>query len=249
MTNHEVMKHLLAHARTLDRQGGALFQARAFRSAAIIVDGLPRPVEEILSEEGRAALEAVPGIGQSIAYAIEHLLTSGEVRVLRPQHLPAREQLRSLEGIGRRTAERLQDEEGIGSVSEGRSTGRLAGLRRRAESRRQPEPSIEVLLGIDAEFRGLCAAGVLGRVAPRAYQPEGGEWVPMLTGQRHGWAFRATWANTALVHRLGKTRDWVEVRFQREGTSGSRTVVTEPKGERKGQRVVRGREDEGAEAA
>src|SRR3954449_12345447 len=98
MSNEEIMRHLLDHARKLDREGGAMFQVRAFRAAAIVVQGLPRPAESILAEGGRKALEAVPGIGKSIAYAVETLL-GGELRSLRPPHLPSREQLRTLAGI------------------------------------------------------------------------------------------------------------------------------------------------------
>ena len=78
MTNDEVMRHLLDHARKLDGEGGALFQVRAFRSAALIVQGLPRPVEEILRESGRKGLESIPGVGKSIAYALEQLSRTDE---------------------------------------------------------------------------------------------------------------------------------------------------------------------------
>lgn len=244
MTNDEVMRHLLTHARNLDREGGALFQVRAFRAAALIIQGLPCPVEQVLREQGRKGLEAIPGIGKSIAYAIEQLLGSGDLRVLRPTHLPAREQLRSIKGVGHRTAERLQDEDGAESVSEGARSGRLAGMRRKIEGQPRPEPSVEDILAVEDDFRRLCSAGVLGRAAPRAFQPEGARWENLLVCERGGWKFRAGWADTALAHRLGKARDWVEVHFERDGHSGSRTVVTECKGELKGRRVVRGRENE-----
>ncbi len=240
MTNDEVMRHLLDHARKLDGEGGALFQVRAFRSAALIVQGLPRPVEEILRESGRKGLESIPGVGKSIAYALEQLLGSGDLRVLRPTHLPAREQLRSLPGVGHRKAERLQDDEGIASVSEMRKAGRLAELRREMEA----EPAVEEILAADADFRHLASAGVLGRAAPRAFQPQGPRWEAMLRCERGGWQLRLGWAETAIAHRLGKTRDWVEVRFERGGVSGTRTVVTE-----NGRRVVRGREEEGCGTA
>jgi hypothetical protein len=240
MNNDEVMRHLLTHARKLDGEGGALFQVRAFRSAALIIQGLPRPVEEILAEHGRKGLESIPGIGKSIAYAVEQLLGIGEMRVLRPPHLPAREQLRSLPGVGPRAAERLQDEEGLASVSEVRRAGRLAEMRRAMED----EPSIEEILAVEADFRRLAGAGVLGRTAPRAYSPKGPKWEGVLQCERGGWHLRVAWADTAIAHRLDKTRDWIEVRFERDGRSGVRTVVTEA-----GRRVVRGREEEGCGTA
>lgn len=44
------------------------------------------------------------------------------------------------------------------------------------------------------------------------------------------------------AHRLGKTRDWVVIAFHDGFNSSQRTVVTKARGERRGLRVVRGRE-------
>src|SRR3954471_16573158 len=100
MTNEEIKTALLNHARELDRKGFGLFQVRAFRAAAIIIQGLPRPVEEILATHGRRGLEEVPGIGKSIAYAIDALLRTGELKALRSAEQPPREQVRSVAGVG-----------------------------------------------------------------------------------------------------------------------------------------------------
>ena len=51
-------------------------------------------------------------------------------------------------------------------------------------------------------------------------------------------------SNTALAHRLKKTRDWVVIYFTDGATSGQRTVVTEKYADLAGRRVVRGRERE-----
>lgn len=245
MTNDEIMHALLDHARQLDREGGAVFQVRAFRAAALVVQGLPRPASDLLAEGGRKALEAVPGIGRSIAYAIETLLEGG-LRALRPVHVPAREQLRAFRGVGHRAAELLQ-QEGIDSVAE-LPTDRLAAMRRRIESIHGEEPSTEDLLAADDDFRRLAGAGVLGRAAPRAYIPGGPKWEGVYRCQRGGWDLTLSFADTALAHRMGKTRDWVTARFRRGDATGERTIVTETRGALAGRRVVRGREEEGQAA-
>ncbi|MBY0231148.1 MAG: helix-hairpin-helix domain-containing protein, partial [Gemmataceae bacterium] len=185
----------------------------------------------------------IPGIGKSIAYAIETLL-GGDPRTLRPVHVPARDQLRSLAGVGHRTAERLQDQ-GIDSIP---GLPRLAEMRRRIEAAPQDEPATEDLLSADDDFRRLAGAGVLGRAAPRAFVPGGTKWEGVYRCERGGWALALSFADTALAHRLGKTRDWVTARFQRGGASGERTIVTETRGPLAGRRVVRGREEEGQAA-
>ena len=63
--------------------------------------------------------------------------------------------------------------------------------------------------------------------------------------ERDGWQFTALFSNTALAHELGRTDDWVVLYFHRDhGPEHQRTVVTETRGEHRGRRVVRGREDE-----
>jgi DNA polymerase (family 10) len=75
MTNQELKDRLLHHAREVARLGGSIFQTRAYRAAALIVQGLPTPVEELLATQGRRGLERIPGIGRSIASAIAVILS------------------------------------------------------------------------------------------------------------------------------------------------------------------------------
>ena len=58
--------------------------------------------------------------------------------------------------------------------------------------------------------------------------------------ERDGWWFSALYSNTARAHELGKTHDWVVIYYERGDHQGQCTVVTETRGERRGQRVVRG---------
>ena len=64
----------------------------------------------------------------------------------------------------------------------------------------------------------------------------------MLHTERGDWSFHVLFSNTGLAHRLGRTRDWVVIFFERDGDEDQVTVVTETRGELAGKRVVRGRE-------
>jgi putative hydrolase len=78
MNNHMIAQKLLAHARLL--QGGAnLYRIRAYRHAAMIIDGLERSVAEMLAQRGRSSLASLPGIGDHLAASIEILVKTGEV--------------------------------------------------------------------------------------------------------------------------------------------------------------------------
>lgn len=70
MTNDDIARRLREHAARLARGGDNLYRIRAFRQAALAVQGLPEPVEAILSHRGPGGLEQVPGIGRSLAETI-----------------------------------------------------------------------------------------------------------------------------------------------------------------------------------
>lgn len=78
MTNEQIGRCLLAYARSLPRETN-LYRQRAFRQAALFVQGLDEPVVEILKRRGRLGLAAVPGIGEHLAYTIEMLVSTGQI--------------------------------------------------------------------------------------------------------------------------------------------------------------------------
>jgi hypothetical protein len=105
------------------------------------------------------------------------------------------------------------------------------------------EPSVEMLLDVDAEYRKGATAQRLPTIAPKRFNPRGERWLPILHTERDGWRFTALYSNTALAHELGRTSDWVVIYFHTERQpEGQRTVVTETHGSLFGERVVRGRE-------
>jgi hypothetical protein len=268
MTNEMMAKQLREYALALEKEGGNLFRARAFRTAAGQLLMMSRQVAEVFAEEGRKGLERLPGIGKSLAYTVEMLLRTGELRTLRPvdAHREPERDLTSLPGIGVRTAEQLRDRLGITTLEGVRAAalagrlgtigigpGRVAPLVAEVDARlgaaRKPkapeeEPGLESLLALDEEYRSGAAEGALPTLAPRAFNPEGARWLGILRREREGWKMRALFSNTAVAHRLGKTNDWVVVYFEKGSVIGQRTVVTELRGDQAGKRVVRGREPE-----
>jgi DNA polymerase (family X) len=97
---------------------------------------------------------------------------------------------------------------------------------------------------VDQDYRQRAEAMNLPTIAPRRFNPNREPWLPIFQTRRGRWRYRALFSNTALAHRLGRTRDWIVVYFDDGISSGQRTVVTENRDDLRGRRVVRGRERE-----
>jgi hypothetical protein len=125
------------------------------------------------------------------------------------------------------------------------SRGALRHRQRMAEAADQP--SVDLLLQIDEEYRTRAAAGELKRIAPKRFNPGDEAWLPIMHTERKGWQFTVLYSNTALAHKLDKTDDWVVIYYEPADDGGAEqqnTVVTESEGPLAGKRVVRGREVE-----
>jgi hypothetical protein len=268
MDNETVARKLNDYATYLEGEEPNVYRVRAYRRAADTVRSLERPLGEIIEKEGRAGLEALPGIGSSIAFTIDGLMRTGEFRTLRPGagHIDPRRLLTSLPGVGPHLARTLHEQLHITSLEEleraahdgrlrqaGVGPKRLRGLidalasrlrRSRLPEPVRGEPPVAELLAVDEEYRGQAREHRLPTITPRRFNPEHQPWLPLYITDRNGWRFRALYSNTALAHRLGQTQDWVIVYFDDGLVSGQRTVVTETRGELRGRRVVRGRERE-----
>jgi DNA polymerase (family 10) len=268
MDNATIARKLNDYATYLEGEDTNIYRVRAYRRAAATVLAQERSLSEVVNEKGRAGLEELPGIGASLAYNIEGLVRTGEFRTLRPDagHVDPERLLTSLPGVGRQLAHTLHEQLGITTLEEleraahdGRLTRagvgpkRLRGLidalagrlrRSRLPEPIQGEPSVAALLAVDEEYRRQAEGDTLPLIAPRRFNPEHEPWLPLFVADRDGWRFRALFSNTALAHRLGKTRDWVVIAFHDGFNSSQRTVVTETRGDLRGLRVVRGRERE-----
>jgi hypothetical protein len=197
--------------------------------------------------EGEVSPEALfatlPGVGEELAHRIHEELG---VETLEELEVAAHDgRLAEVPGMGTRRIHAIRDS--LAAVL-GQSSRRRARRLRGREAAPGP-PSVEAILAVDALYRRRAEAGQLRRIAPRRFNPSGEAWLPILHTTRDGWFFTALYSNTARAHRLGTTRDWVVIFFERDGQEGQCTAVTEHAGPRAGQRVVRGRERETPAAA
>jgi len=273
-SNARVAQHLEQIADLLEAQDANPFRVRAYRQAAAVVHGLPRPVHDILESEGVEGLMRRPGIGASLARTIEELTYTDHVSILDRLRGAAsgEDVLASVPGIGPELAHRIHDELGIDSLAEleaaaydgrlaeipGIGRGRLRGVqdslagrfRRRPripESRRRPvgeQPPVSELLDVDEEYRRKARKRQLVRIAPRRFNPTYEAWLPVLHTERGKRHYTALFSNTARAHELGMTHDWVVIYRDDHGGDGQWTVVTARFGNLRGRRIVRGREDE-----
>lgn len=234
----------------LPRDVRAIFDAEGVRG----LDGIPRvglgiasAIAEMLVSRRWSQLErlrgtadpekvfqSVPGLGPELARRIHDRLHVDSLEGLEAAAHDGR--LESVPGVGARRAAgwRAALGEMLGRVRRGGS------LERREDVE---EPDVAVLLDVDREYREHAAAGALRTIAPKRFNPEGAAWLPVLHTQRGPWHFTALYSNTALAHKLERVRDWVVVYFyDGDHVERQHTVVTEPRGELAGKRVVRGRE-------
>ena len=267
----EIAGRLVEYADLLEAQEANRFRVRAYRAGADAVRALRQDPAAILEEEGLDGLIAIRGIGESIARAIAELIESGrwtQLDRLRGRSEPE-DLFTTLPGVGPKTARLIHDSlhlDTLEGLEVAAHDGRLEALpgigprraaqirdslaqrlarRGRPVARVDDEPPVDLLLRVDAEYRDSADKGQLRRIAPRRFNPDGEAWLPIMHVERDGWQFTALFSNTALAHELGRTDDWVVLYFHRDhGPEHQRTVVTETRGEHRGRRVVRGREDE-----
>lgn len=268
MDNAAIAQRLIDYANYLEAREASLYRSRAYRRAADTVLRLERPAAEIVAESGRDGLEALPGIGAHLSYTIEGLVRDGEFRTLNREggNIDVERLFGSLPGVGPRLARQIHEQLGIETLEQleaaahaGRlselhvGSKRLRGITETLASRlrgqrftapMQREPSVDELLAVDRDYRRQSGQHNLPMLTPRRFNPQQESWLPLFEARTGDWQYRALFSNTALAHRLGKTRDWVVIYFHDGDVSGQRTVVTETRGELAGQRVVRGRERE-----
>ena len=270
-SNGLVADKLREAADLLEQQNANPFRVRAYRQAAETLAELGPDIREIVDREGAKGLTALPGIGAGIAAAIEEMLRTGrwsQLDRLRGTLEPDR-LFQGIPGVGAALAARIHDAlhvdtlealevaahdgrlgsvPGIGPRRAAMIRSALAGMLGRASGRpAQPadEPTVDLLLDVDRQYRKEADAGDLPMIAPRRFNPRGEAWLSVLHTERGRWHFTALFSNTARAHELGRTRDWVVIYFHGDNhPEGQRTVVTETRGELAGRRVVRGREAE-----
>lgn len=270
--NQQITLKLAQAADLLEQQGANPFRVGAYRRASETVSRLGSDIRALLEREGEAGLVRLPNIGKGIAASIREMVTTGrwaQLERLRgtldPLHL-----FQTVPGIGPKMAEQIHETLHIDTLEaleaaayDGRletvpgiGQRRIAGIRnalsallgstrRRSRGPAAAEPSVGLILAVDAEYRDLAERGTLPRIAPRRFNPDNRAWLPVLHSERGDWHVTAMYSNTARAHELKRTHDWVVVYFyDHHQIEGQCTVVTETRGPLTGQRVVRGREQE-----
>ncbi len=268
--NTQVAMRLDEVAGLLLEQGASPFRVQAYRRGAETVRRLERPVSEIFEQEGVEGLRKLPGIGDRLAIAIRDIVRLGRLPMLDRLRGESDvvELLRTVPGIGPVHAQRLHDDLGVDSLEDleaaahdgrlvnvaGLGHKRVAGImdslatrlgRLRALSAEAEEQvPVEEMLDVDREYRERAESGELHKIAPRRFNPTGDAWLPILHTQRGDRHYTALFSNTARAHKLGKTGDWVILYYDGRGGERQATVITSQYGGLKGQRIVRGREEE-----
>ncbi len=215
-SNREIAKLLREIADLLQAKGENVYRTNSYRNAARAVEQTSVAIASIAKKDGLNGIRSIRGIGEKIGGLIKEFLEEGTVEL-------------------KRSLEKEVPVEKVKEVSA--ETARI-----------HPPPTLTVpvgvLLGIDREYREKAKAGTLKKIAPRLENPEKRQWLPVMSTTSHGLKFTVMFSNTPAAHKLGKTGDWVVVYYENAKGKGQCTIVTEQRGKRKGERVVRGREDE-----
>ncbi len=275
--NQDIAGRLREVAQLSEEQGANRFRVRAYRASAETIERLAIPAVEIAQQQGTDGLQSLPGIGVSLARSIHTLVVTGRLPMLDRLrgHMDPVSLLASIPGIGPTLAARLHDElhietleqleiaahdgwladiEGVGPKKlQGiidSLTARLGRVRKpphAAESRATHEPSVDELLDVDREYRDAAQAGKLQRIAPHRFNPKKEAWLPIFHTQRGARHYTALFSNSALAHQLKKTRDWVILYYDDDDGERQCTVITSRHAPFRGNRIVRGREEDCAD--
>ncbi|HYO24311.1 MAG TPA: helix-hairpin-helix domain-containing protein [Lacipirellulaceae bacterium] len=120
VTNGEVAARLDETAELLARQGANEFRVRAYRRGAETLRAMTPAVAQIYTDGGVRGLTKLPGVGDSLAGAIEQVLTTRRMPLLerlRKDAEPSRV-FTTVADIGPKLAERIHTELGIQSLTE-----------------------------------------------------------------------------------------------------------------------------------
>lgn len=272
LINQTVVDQLLEIADLLEQQQANPFRVNAFRKAAETILSLDTDLNTLVEEKGIDGLTALPNIGKGIATAIYEIVATGRSSRLQGLRgsLEPEKLFQAIPGVGPGLAKHIHDElqvDTLESLEMAAYDGRLdkvegVGLRRASAIRAalaqmlgrkthprahtpQSEPSIDMLLDVDLEYRAKAEADKLPTIAPKRFNPQGESWLPILHTIRGEFHFTALYSNTARAHQLHRTKDWVVLYFyDNHHHEYQHTVVTETHGALIGKRVVRGRESE-----
>jgi DNA polymerase (family 10) len=115
--NVEIARAFNEYADLLEIQGENPFRVRSYRKAAMTIEGLSRPVTELLEE--RIDLTQLPGIGARMVEHIREIVARGRLAGLQQiqRDLPGTlTEVMHLPGLGPKRTRQLHDRLGITSI-------------------------------------------------------------------------------------------------------------------------------------
>ncbi len=120
MTNELIADAIERVGTLLEAQDANPFRVRAYHRCAEILRDHELPVTDLLGAEGPAALERIPGIGPSLASAVEELAHTGRLGLLdRLEGQVSPEDLfTTIPGIGEGLAHRIHEDLGIETLED-----------------------------------------------------------------------------------------------------------------------------------
>jgi DNA polymerase (family X) len=208
---------LLGHiADLLEAKGENPFRVRSYRTAAASVASVRQSLAALVRENGTDGLSGLKGVGEKLAGLIQEFVETGKVTLLQDLE-------KDVPGEKLKMVETKQSKHAFAKPI---------------------EAPVSLILEIDDEYRNKADSGKLKKISPRLLNPEKKAWLPILVKEREGYKFTVMFSNTATAHKLEKTGDWVVVYYERGKGENQCTVVSESRGELKGKRVIRGREEE-----
>ncbi len=270
--NQAIAKSLDEIADLLDAQQANPFRVRAYRTAAESVRSSGEPMLQIYQKRGREGFRDLPGIGRTLATAVEHLARTGSYPMLdrlRGDSAPDKV-LRTVPTIGKKTEGELRAHLGIHSLSEledalhsgvlaqvlGMGPKRLRIIEKSLAERdfddriaapeppaEQGLPAVEELLILDEQFRDLAAAGKLPHLAPDDRDVVHGPR-PIWHATRNERNYTVVFAGSCRALHDHGMRDAVTICLDDHDHTGRWTVATGRRGVLAGRRIVIGREEE-----
>ncbi|MCB9555684.1 MAG: DNA polymerase III [Deltaproteobacteria bacterium] len=149
----------------IEIKGGSEFRIRAFRRVAQVLEDLPDPLEQMLSDK---TLQEIPGIGKGTISRIEEILKTGSCadhQQLRSELPPGVLEMLQVPQMGPKTVKLVHQELGISSVDELEAAAHAGQL---AELPRMGAKSQTRLLNAIAAYRRRRGRCPLGQALPQA---------------------------------------------------------------------------------
>jgi len=163
VTNADVARVLYEISMLLDMEG-VPFKPRAYEKVAQAIEGMDEPLSEIYRHGGARAIEAVPGVGKSIAEKIVTLLETGALPYYEELHAKVPVELSELsriEGLGPKNIRALYEQLGVHTVAELEAAARAGRVRALPHFGEKSEQKILRGIGFLAQRRGRFPLGAV----------------------------------------------------------------------------------------